>query len=337
MSDFRSDTVTKPTKKMYEAMMNAPLGDDVYQDDPTVIKLEEMAARMLGKEAALFVPSGTFANQLAIMTHTKRGDEIICIEGAHIKKYEAGAIGGLSGVNVHSIKGKLGYMEVADIENSIRGEDVHFPDTALICIENAYNGVALSLEYLEKVYNISSKRSIPMHLDGARIFNASVSLGVDVKEISKYFESISVCLSKGLCAPIGSILVSDRKFIERARRYRKMLGGGMRQVGIIAAAGIVALEDMTKRLSEDHENARYLALELDKFSCINIIKDRLDINMVFFDMDHPIKHNLHKLLEEKGILINGYYKDGFRFACHNDITREDIDYLISTLESILNK
>ncbi|QVK20475.1 low-specificity L-threonine aldolase [Mycoplasmatota bacterium] len=332
--DFRSDTVTKPTKEMREAMYSSCVGDDVYEDDPTVLRLEQLAKDILGKEAALFVPTGTFSNQLSIMTHTNRGDEIIVEENAHIKKYEVGAVGGLSGVNIHAIRSKRGKMDLSEISRAIRGNDIHYPETKLICIENAHDGIALDLEYMKEVYKIAKDNNIKVHLDGARLFNAAVALNVEARELAKYSDSISICLSKGLSAPIGSLLVGEAKFIKKARKYRKMLGGGMRQVGVIAAPGIIALEKMTKRLSDDHDNAKFLANELDKFEFINVDKDRLDINMVFFDMNHIRKEELQKILFDENIIIGGYRPGGFRFACHNDIDKKDIEKLIRIIKSL---
>ncbi|XMB87010.1 low-specificity L-threonine aldolase [Mycoplasmatota bacterium WC44] len=332
--DLRSDTVTKPTLKMRQAMANAIVGDDVYEDDPTVIELEALAAKILNKEAALFVPSGTFSNQLAIMTHTNRGDEIIVEENAHIKKYEVGAVAVLANANMYSVPGELGKMDLDKLKSAIRGEDIHYPKTSLICLENAHDGIAIDLDYIENVFQIAKDNDIKVHLDGARLFNAAVALDVDASEITKYADTISICLSKGLCAPVGSILVGEIEFIKKARKYRKMLGGGMRQVGILAAAGIIALEEMTKRLHIDHDNAKYLANELDKFEYIEVDKDRLDINMVFFKMDHPKKYELDQILLEDGIVVGSYNRAGFRFACHNDISKEDVEKVINCFKKI---
>lgn len=333
MIDFRSDTVTRPTKEMLEEMIKAPLGDDVYRDDPTVNELERYAAELLGFEASLFVPSGTFSNQLAIMTHCNRGEEIIVEDHAHIKMYEAGAVAGLSGVNMMSLPSEKGQMSLELLEQSIRGIDVHYPTTRLICLENAYNGMALPLEYMENVKSIANKYGIKTHLDGARLFNAATALDVDVKEITKYFNTVSVCLSKGLCAPIGSILLGDKQFIERARRNRKMMGGGMRQLGVLAAAGMVALKVMTKRLNEDHLNADYLAMELDSIERIKVDFSRRDINMVFVEIINA-PDDLDKKLLEKGIIIGGY-QGGLRLAVHNDISKESINTLITALKEEL--
>lgn len=332
MIDFRSDTVTRPTKEMRSAMANAIVGDDVYQDDPTIKELEDLSAKITGKEASLFVTSGTMGNQLSIYTQTQRGDEIIVGESSHIKNYEVGASAVISGVSYQLIQEIDGMMPLEKIKKGIRGTDVHFPDTSLICIENAHgNGKVLPLDYMEKVYNLAKENNLKVHLDGARLFNAATFLNVDPKEITKYVDSVTFCLSKGLASPIGSMLCGTRKFIEKARRGRKLLGGGMRQVGILGAAGLVSLRKMTKRLHIDHENAKYLADKLNKIEGIEVDYNRLDINMVFIRtaIDYP---NLVEYFEDKGILIGGYKGRYLRIACHNDISREDIDLLVTYLK-----
>ncbi len=261
--DLRSDTVTLPGEEMRAAMANAEVGDDVYGDDPTVNRLEEIAARRLGKEAAIFVPSGTFGNQLSILTHTLRGDEVIIPASNHIIVHEAGASAVIAGVQMRTLDCDDGMPSVDRILKAIRGEDLHYPRTGLICLENAHSsGRVLPMEYMKEVYSIARERAIPVHLDGARIFNAAVSLGIDAREIASKADSVMFCLSKGLGAPIGSMLVGTKDFIARARKGRKIMGGAMRQAGIIAAAGIIAIEKMIDRLGEDHENARYLAKKL---------------------------------------------------------------------------
>ncbi len=337
--DLRSDTVTQPTQKMREAMMNAVVGDDVYRDDPTVIELETLAAQMVGKESALFVPSGTFGNQLSLLTHTNRGDEVILEANCHIKKYEVGASAVISGVQLNTIEGTLGKMDIEKIRLAIRGEDIHFPKTTLICLENATGvGTLLSLDYMKEVQDIAKKHNIHIHLDGARLFNAATALNVSAKEICHHVDSVMFCLSKGLCAPIGSIVAGSKEFIEKARKNRKLMGGGMRQVGIIASCGIVALEDMTKRLHEDHDNANYLAEQLETIPGLNVKYDRLNINMVFVSVDENINfpRNFDQLLLEKGIKANGYRGDEIRFVTHNGITRNDIEYVVAAIKEILN-
>lgn len=336
MIDFRSDTVTKPTDKMRSAMANAIVGDDVYQDDLTVIELEHEAAKRLNKEAALFVPSGTMGNQIAIMTHTMRGDEIIVGAHAHIKQYEVGAAAVLSQVSFELVDDRLGYMEPSDILKAIRGQDIHYPNTGLICIENAHgSGKVMPLSIMEAIYNLAKSHHIPVHLDGARLFNAAISLEKDVSELAQYADSIMFCLSKGLSSPIGSMLVGSETFIARARKYRKMLGGGMRQVGVLAAPGLIALNEMSTRLKEDHDHALYLAEKFKQLKGFEVDETSLMINMVF--VKAPLDLNTLKApLKEKGILIGGYKGDYMRFVCHNDITKKDIDYFIDALKSLLN-
>lgn len=337
MIDFRSDTVTKPTKEMRQAMMHAEVGDDVYQDDPTINRLEALAASITGKEKALFVTSGTMGNQLAIMSHTKRGNEIIIGASSHIKNYEVGAAAVLSQVSFHLINEVKGTLPKDDILKAIRGTDIHYPNTGLICLENAHgSGVVLPLDYMRDVYELAQASSIPVHLDGARLFNAATHLNCDVKDITQYVDSVTFCLSKGLAAPIGSILCGSKAFIERARKNRKLLGGGMRQVGVLGAPGLIALEKMTKRLYIDHQHAKYLANELNKLQTFDVDMDHLDINMVFVKSDIDF-HQLHDYLLTKNIKIGGYKGDYLRIALHNDIKKEHIDYLLSSIKDYLEK
>ena len=244
--DLRSDTVTKPTREMREAMFNAEVGDDVYGDDPTVVKLENLAARMAGKEAALLVPSGTFGNQLSLMTHCNRGDEVLLGDDCHIVQHEVGASSVIAGVQLRTLNSDKGALDPDEIRSKIRGNDIHFPRTGLICVENAHsNGRVIPLEIMKEIYQAASEYNIPVHLDGARLFNAAEYLNVPADQNTKYCDSVMFCLSKGLCAPVGSLIVGSKDFIARARKFRKMLGGGMRQAGFISAAGIIALEKMS--------------------------------------------------------------------------------------------
>lgn len=337
--DLRSDTVTIPTDKMRTAMARAVVGDDVYEDDPTVKELEKMSADILGKEAALFVPSGTFGNQLSLLTHTKPGDEVILEGTSHIIMHEVGAAALISNVQLRTIPGKDGQMNPIDVEKSIRPEDIHFPETGLICMENAHSvGTVLPIENMTEIKAIADKYSIPVHLDGARIFNAANSLDVEPKEIAKYADSVMFCLSKGLCAPVGSMLVGSVDFINKARKNRKLMGGGLRQVGILAAAGIVALEEMVSEIDKDHENARYLADKLNEFKDINVIMDRRDINMVFFRLEDNVIDEgvfIEKLLSQ-GIKINGKEDGEYRFVTNYWVSKEDIDKVINAIKNILN-
>ena len=335
--DFRSDTVTLPTENMRKAMYNAIVGDDVYGDDPTVKALEEMSAAILGKEAALFVPSGTFGNQLAVLTHTKRGDEVLLGDSCHIMMHEVGAAGLISGVQLRQIFTKNGLMKAGDVEKMIRTEDIHYPDTGLICVENAHSsGSVVKLSDMKAVYEVAQKHGIPVHLDGARIFNAAAALGCDAKEIASFADSIMFCLSKGLCAPVGSMLVGTKAFIERAKKNRKLLGGGMRQAGVIAAAGIVALEEMVHRLTEDHELSKVLAEALSEIEGITVMEDRLDINMVFckIKLKIPEQAFIDALLNE-GIKINGSEEGEFRFVTNYWTDSQAVAKLIEVIKKVM--
>ncbi len=336
--DLRSDTVTQPTEEMRQVMANAEVGDDVYGDDPTVNRLEILACKMLGKESAIFVPSGTFGNQLAIMSHTQRGDEILVGEGCHILMHEVGGAAVLSSVQTRSFPSDLGYVDIHQLEKMIRGKDIHFPNTGLICIENAHSsGTVVPLKNMLEVYELAKSKHIPLHLDGARIFNASTALGVDVKEIAACADSVNVCLSKGLCAPVGSILVGNKEFILKARKNRKLMGGGLRQAGILAAAGIVALTKMVSRLGEDHKNARYLADRLEEFESCHVHRNRLDINMVFFTLTESVisESTLIAGLNTEGIRINGQEDGEYRFVTNHGVSIKDIDKVIETIKNII--
>lgn len=330
--DLRSDTVTMPTEEMRKAMAEAEVGDDVYEDDPTVNRLQELAAEMVGKEAALFVPSGTFGNQLCVLTHTRRGDEVILGEDCHIVLHEVGGAAVIAGVQLRTLKSNNGMLDPADVEAAIRpGDDIHYPHTGLICVENAHGlGTAIPVNNLQAIKKIGEEHGIPVHMDGARIFNAAVALGVDAKEIAACADSVQFCLSKGLAAPVGSLVAGTKEFIEIARKNRKLMGGGMRQAGILAAAGIIALEKMTKRLQIDHENAAYLADQLSRIPGVNVKADRLDINMVFFEMEPEVIPE-QKLIDhflKNGIKICGIEDGEWRFVTNVDVTREDIDFVL---------
>ncbi len=337
MIDIRSDTVTLPTLKMREAMFKAEVGDDVYGDDPTVNELEKLAAEKVGKEAALFVPSGTFGNELALLTHTMRGDEVIVDDHSHILIHECGASAVIAGVQLRTFKSVNGHPDAYEIEKLIRGENIHFPRTGLICLENAHGmGTVIDVETMRLIREISNAHKIPVHLDGARIFNAACALGVDAKEITKYVDSVMFCLSKGLAAPIGSILAGTKEFVEKARKGRKLMGGGMRQAGIIAAAGIVAIKEMIPRLCEDHENARMLAKGLEAIDGISVFKDRLDINMVFFKFnDHVKSDDFVSYMFKNGIKINPEEDGEYRFVTNKDVTSADVEYVVEKVRDYL--
>lgn len=336
--DLRSDTVTQPTEEMRKAMYNAIVGDDVYEDDPTVNELEKLAAEKVGKEAALFVVSGTMGNQLAIMAHTKLGDEIIVGANSHIVKHEVGAAARLSGVSYAIVDNEDNRIYKEDLLAKIRTEDIHHPDTGLLCLENALSdGTVVSLEEMKDLYETANRNNIPVHLDGARLFNAAIYLNVEPKEICKYTDSVMFCLSKGLAAPVGSMLCGTKEFIKKARKMRKILGGGMRQAGVLAACGIVSLEKMIDRLQEDHDNAMYLANKLNKIEGFSVDLNKVQINMVFCKVEREnfdFKKFANMLLE-KGIRTNPGEVDNIRFVTNKDVTREDIDYTIKSIKEVL--
>lgn len=337
--DFRSDTVTMPTKEMRMAMSEALVGDDVYGDDPTMNELQDLAAKIVGKEAAIFVTSGTMGNQLSVMTHTNRGEEIIVEQDCHIVQHEVGAVAVLSGVNIRAIKGENSIMNPLDVEKAIREDDIHYPKTGLICMENALsNGLVVPLNVMKEIYAVAKRHDLPVHLDGARIFNAAAYLGVTVKEICESTDSVTFCLSKGLCAPVGSIVAGSKSFIEKAKKNRKLLGGGLRQAGILAAAGILAINDMSKRLHIDHENAKYLAKRLGEIKGIKLDVSKVQINMVFFDITETgfDPNLLVKRLFEKGIKSNGAENGLMRFVTNNDVSKGDIDFTINFMKQIMN-
>ncbi|CAG9621667.1 low-specificity L-threonine aldolase [Sutcliffiella rhizosphaerae] len=338
MIDLRSDTVTKPTLEMRKAAYDAEVGDDVYREDKTVLKLEETAAELLGKESALFVTSGTQGNQIAVLTHCRPGDEIILESESHIFYYESGAVAALAGVQTRTIQGKRGMMEPYDVEAAIRGEDQHFPETGLICLENTHNragGAVIPSANMKAIYEIASKYSVPVHLDGARLFNAAASKQSSIQSFTKYTDTVQVCLSKGLGAPIGSILAGPKPFIERARKWRKRLGGGLRQVGIIAAPGLVALTQMTDRLIEDHIHAKLLAENLHEMNGIQVV-NQVETNIVVIDVKGLglTAEEYISLLKEKGILAVTFGPSLVRFVTHFDVTEEDLLHTVKLMRTI---
>ena len=338
--DLRSDTVTMPTDEMRKAMAEALVGDDVYGDDPTINKLEELAARMVGKEAALFVPSGTMGNQLAIMSHTSYGDEIIVGANSHIVVHEVGAAARLSGVSYAIVDNPDDRIYAEDVIKKIRTDDIHHPKTGLVCLENALaNGTVVPLDILREAYEAAKANGLPVHTDGARLFNAATALDVPASEIAGYTDSVMFCLSKGLCAPVGSMLAGSKEFINRARKHRKLLGGGMRQAGILAAAGIIALEEMTKRLSIDHENAKYMMERLQEMPEISLKPENVQIDMVYFEIKKEgfDAADLTDYLLANGVKINNDWPLEFRYVAHNDISREDIDKVIGLMKEYFSK
>lgn len=340
--DLRSDTITLPTKEMLDSISSAELGDDVFQEDPTVNRLEDLAATKFNKEAALFVPSGTMANLVAVLSHCQRGDEVILGDQAHTFLYEAGGISAFGGVHSRQIPNQEdGTLLLEDIKKSIRKEDVHFPPTRLICLENTHNrclGMPLSVDYTNSVTEIAKNNSLSVHVDGARIFNAAVSLDVSVTELTDNIDSVSFCLSKGLSAPAGSMLCGNKDFIEKARRNRKALGGGMRQAGVLAAAGLVALEKMTDRIIDDHENARTLAEGISNIDGIRINLDRVKTNIIYFSLDHPKVGGA--LLLEKMVEQNIHFFElgpsWFRLVTHAGVSKDDVDDVVGEFERILS-
>ncbi len=322
--DLRSDTVTQQTKEMRDAMYRAEVGDDVFQDDPTINELEHLAATMFGKEDAAFVPSGTFSNQLALFTHCDRGDEVILDRNAHIVVHESGASAIIAGVQLYTMDGNGGIWDLAKFEAAIKQKSRFTPGTKLVCLENAFNGHVLPLDYMEKIYFAAKKHHLLVHLDGARIFNAATFLQCDVEKIARYADSVSVCLSKGLAAPVGTVLLGSKAFITRAKDRRKLMGGGMRQAGFLAAAGIIALTKMSKRLKTDHENAAFLAEALAAIPGIRIDSSERDINMVYFDINDQRKHGLEAYLRQNGVKILPY-EGYFRFVTHLDVNRDDLE------------
>ena len=335
--DLRSDTVTLPTPAMREAMARAEVGDDVMGEDPTVNRLEEMAAARLKKDAALFVASGTMANLVALLTHCGRGDEVIVGDKAHTFINEVGGMAALGGIHPRPIPNQPdGTLALDDIKNAIRGDNAHWPRTRLVTLENTHNacnGAPLSPAYMQSVCELAHARGIRVHTDGARIFNAAVALGVPASEFAQSTDTISFCLSKGLSAPVGSLLCGPRDFIAEARRQRKMVGGGMRQAGIIAAAGIVALETMIDRLAEDHANARRLAEGLADIPGIALDPARVKTNIVFFDLQPGTltAPQLAERVAREGVLIGVNAERRIRVVTHYGIERDDIDTALGVI------
>lgn len=340
--DLRSDTVTLPTEEMLEAIRNAKLGDDVFGEDPTVKELEELAAKKMGKEAALLVTSGTQGNLVSILSHTKRGEEVILEADAHIYHYELAGISAIAGVLPRPIKGEMGILAPEAVEEAIRPPDPHFPRTALICLENTHNlagGTCITPSQTRKICEVAAKHGVAVHIDGARIFNAAVALGVDVRDLVSSADSVMFCLSKGLSAPIGSLVVGSSSFIERAHRMRKMLGGGMRQAGIIAAAGLVALTKMVDRLKEDHDNARLLAEGLAKIDGIKIDLRRVQTNIVMFDVsDLGLSGSeFVSALSKYGVKALVVRGNIIRMVTHRGVDKEDILQTLEIIKGIATK
>ncbi len=343
MIDLRSDTVTKPTDEMRKAMARAEVGDDVYGEDPTVNRLQDMAANMLGKRFALFVPSGTMANQLAIRSQTQPGQEIIVESKSHIVRYEQGAAGALAGVQLHWIYGERGVISAEQVEAAIRPHDPHSVTTALICLENTHNaggGTIYPLSTIERIRAIAVRHGIPMHLDGARLFNAVAATTLPPTVYAQHFETVSICLSKGLGAPVGSLLLSnDQQLIDRARRFRRMYGGAMRQAGIVAAGGIYALERHVMRLKTDHDHAKKLARFLQQIPAIQIVPQHVETNILIFDIhdERRTPTELVAALKEQGVLINALGGNTYRAVTHLNIAGKQIDEAAAIFTKVLSR
>ena len=336
--DLRSDTVTKPTAEMRMAIFNAEVGDDGYGEDPTVQELEILAARMSGKEAGLFVTSGTQGNQIAVMVHTQKCDEVICEATAHIFGSETGGISALAGAQPYPVAGILGKLTPVLIEPAIRRKKMNFPRTSLITVENTHNhagGTYYTINEMAAIRNLADQHSLAIHVDGARIMNAAVAQNVSLAELVQHADSLQMCLSKGLCAPVGSVLVGTHDFIQKARRYRRLLGGGMRQAGILAAAGIVALKTMVNRLAEDHFHARILGENLANTRLI-IDLDHIQTNIVMLDVS-PLNVTAAEFIEKlkaHNIRASEFGKYKVRMVTHHDVSKENIEYVIKIVTKL---
>ena len=343
MIDLRSDTVTFPTQGMMHAIADAKLGDDVLDEDPTIHKLEKKSAKLTGKEVALFVPSGTMANLTAILAHCERGDEVILGDQAHTFLYEAGGISSLGGVHSHQLKNqKDGTLALDEIKNAIRADNVHFPRTRLICLENTHNrcyGFPLTIDYLNAVRTIANENELKLHVDGARLFNASVALGVPVNELCKPVDSSTFCLSKGLSAPVGSLVCGNEDFIHRVKRLRKVLGGGMRQAGILAAAGIEALETMVAQLALDHHHAKILANELSSVDGLHCNPEFVPTNIVYFllERDNLTGQELVSVMEKNDIQFFELSPKRFRLVTHAGIEEKDVFKTIEIFRKVMHE
>jgi threonine aldolase len=340
--DLRSDTVTHPTPEMRQAMFEAEVGDDVYGEDPTVNRLEQIAAERMGKEAALFTTSGTQSNLISVLTHTRHGNEIILGSEAHIFWYEVGSVAALGGVIMRTVPNdKNGRLALQDVEQAIREKGLHYPETTLLCLENTHNrcgGAVLSVEYTTAICDLAHQRGLKVHLDGARIFNAAIALGVPVPILTKDVDSVSFCISKGLSAPVGSLLCGSQDFVERARKFRKMLGGGMRQAGVLAAAGIVALETMVERLNEDHRNARQLAQGLSAIQGITLAQDDVPTKIAMFDLSSQLpSRQFTDSLDKAGVKVGSRGHNRFRAVTHRMISSADIEEALSRIQTICAK
>jgi len=338
--DLRSDTVTLPTEEMLEAIRQAELGDDVYGEDPTVNRLEEMVAKKMGKEAAMLVPSGTMANLVSVMCNANRGESVVLEADSHIYWYELGGISAIAGVLPLPVKGTLGVMDPSDIKAAIRPKGLHMARTTLVCIENTHNragGTIVTPSQIEAISKVAKEYGVRLYMDGSRIFNAAVALSVDVQQFTRYVDNLMFCLSKGLSCPIGSLVVGSEEHIEKARRARKILGGAMRQAGVIAAPGIIALEKMIDRLKDDHYNARLLAEGLNTMEGIKIDMKTVQTNIVIFDVEGlEVKANVFvKKLKEQNVLAGSISETKIRMVTHRGIEKEDIEKALSAVEETI--
>ena len=341
--DLRSDTATLPTPEMRQAMANAELGDDVYGEDPTVNRLEALVAERLGKQAGLFVPSGTMGNLAAVLAHCGRGDEVILGDYSHTFLYEAGGMAALGGVHPHTVPNQTdGTLALEDIAAAIRPDNPHFPISRLICLENTHNrcgGIPLTAAYTRQVGELAQRNSLRLHIDGARIFNAAVALGVSSAELVAPADSVMICFSKALCAPVGSMLCGDEEFIQRARRVRKQLGGGMRQAGVLAAAGIVALESMVDRLADDHARARLLADGLREIRALSLETAIPPTNMIYIQLAPQAPLNAPMLVDalaHKGIKVSSIGTNRMRLVVHYWIDDQAVEYTIESFRQALS-
>ncbi len=333
MIDVRSDTVTQPTDAMRDAMRNAEVGDDVYKSDPTVNRLQDMSAELLGHEAALFMPTGTQSNLVALLTHCQRGDEYIVGSDAHTYKYEGGGAAALGGIQPQPLAfGNNGELPLHEVEQLIKADDVHFAVTKVLCLENTQHGRVQSLEYMQTAREFAQQHNLLLHLDGARMANAAVALGATLEAVAKPFHTVSLCLSKGLGAPVGSRLVGDKAFIEQALRWRKVTGGGMRQAGVLAAAGILALTDGFDRLHQDHERAARLAELLNDLPGVAVRKDWTQTNMVWLDYDAGHASALSAHAESRGLLLSAGKVSG-RVVMHRNISDKDVETVAEIIKS----
>lgn len=340
--DLRSDTITLPTDEMRRAMYEAELGDDVYGEDPTVNRLEEISAALLGKEAGLFTASGTMSNLIAILTHTRPGDEVVLGGEAHILWYEVGSASAVAGTNLRTVpNSEDGSMDLNLVEAAIRAEDIHFPATSLLCIENTHNrcgGAVLTPEYTAAACDVAHRNGLQVHLDGARIFNAAVALGIPAVDLTAPVDSVCFCLSKSLSAPVGSVLCGSRDFIAWARKKRKMLGGGMRQAGIIAAAGLVALDTILDQLEKDHANAKRLAAGLADIPGVECSPEKTVSNIVMFSLPSGLSsREFVDRLREHGVKLNHTSRKAIRAVTHRMISSADVDYAIDCVRSVLRQ